>query len=87
MSTNVNLTNGESGDQPPRRDPIIVELGAYTSKQIRKLRKGRGKLYDAMNEVTSELERTGSISGTVQPVVLVVRERDQRDNVAYPGCW
>ena len=73
MSTNIILTDDQPGEPPSRPEPIIVELGDYSRKQIRKLRKGRGKLYDAMNEVLSELERTGSVSGTVQPVVLVVK--------------
>jgi hypothetical protein len=87
MSSNIIVTEEPSGDKSPRREPIIVELGEYTRKQIRKLRRGRGKLYDALNEVTSELERTGSVSGSVQPIVLVVRERPEWDATAWPGCW
>lgn len=57
------------------RDTIVVDLGSKTRKQVKKLRKGKGKLMDKVNECISELKSTGTITGTVQPVVIVVKEK------------
>jgi|HubBroStandDraft_4_1064222.scaffolds.fasta_scaffold935398_1 hypothetical protein len=84
MSTNIIMTDDQPHDQQGRTEPIIVELGDYSRKQIRKLRKGRGKLYDAMNEIISELYRTGSAG---KPIVLVVKEHPEWDETGWPACW
>ena len=62
------------------RDTIIVDLGSKRRKQIRQLRKGKGKLMDKVNECLTELKSGGSITGTVQPVVIVVKEKAEMFN-------
>jgi hypothetical protein len=62
------------------RDTIVVDLGSKRRKQIKQLRKGKGKLMDKVNECISELKSSGSISGTVQPVVIVVKEKARMPN-------
>lgn len=54
---------------------IIVELAKRrTPKQIKRLRKGRGKLVGDIDEVLTELQSAGTIKASSQPVVIVVRE-------------
>ncbi len=57
------------------RDPVVVDLGSKRRKQIKRLRRGQGPLMDQINEVLNELKTAGTLSGTVQPVIVVVRER------------
>jgi hypothetical protein len=60
--------------EPKNPDTIVVDLGSKTRKQIKRLRKGKGKLMDKVNECLSELKASGAISAAVQPVVIVVKE-------------
>lgn len=55
--------------------PIILDLGKKRRKQIKQLTQGSGKLMDEVNQSIEELRTTGKISGSVQPVIVVVRQR------------
>jgi len=56
------------------RDLIVVDLGTKDTKQIKRLRRGKGKLIDKVKQCLEELRTSGAITGTVQPVVIVVTE-------------
>jgi hypothetical protein len=58
------------------RDTIVVDLGSKSRKQVKQLRKGKGKLMDKVHECISELKASGTITGVVQPVVIVVKEKE-----------
>jgi hypothetical protein len=54
---------------------VIVELARRRSaEQVRRLRKGRGKLVSDIDEVVNELVESGTIKADTPPVVIVVRE-------------
>jgi Family of unknown function (DUF6200) len=59
------------------RDAVVVDLGTKRKKQISRLRRGQGPLMEEVNQVINELKTAGAITGTVQPVIVVVRERSQ----------
>lgn len=60
------------GDKPRL---VVVELAKRrTPDQVRRLRKGRGKLVDDIESVIEELVSSGTIDKGAQPVVIVVRE-------------
>lgn len=70
-------TNPKSQATPAPAKPklVIVELAKSRSvKQIKRLRKGKGKLVDDIDDVLTELTNAGTMSGNSQPIVLVVRE-------------
>jgi hypothetical protein len=55
---------------------VLVDLGRRQSpKQIRRLRKGRGKLVSRIDEIVEELTESGTVKANAQPVVIIVRER------------
>lgn len=58
--------------------PIILDLGQRSKKQIKRLRRGDGKLLDRIGIVVEELKSSGKISPSAQPIVLVVRERREK---------
>jgi hypothetical protein len=62
------------------RDTIVVDIGKKSKKQIRNLRKGKGKLMDQVNDVLNELKTSGAITGVAQPVVIVVQEKVTMDS-------
>ena len=54
---------------------VVVELAKRRSpEQVRRLRKGRGKLASDIDEVVNELVEAGTIKADTPPVVIVVRE-------------
>ena len=54
---------------------VVVELAKRRSpEQVRRLRKGRGKLVSDIDEVVNELVESGTIKADTPPVVIVVRE-------------
>ena len=63
----------ESHDKPQKL--VVVELAKRRSpEQIRRLRKGRGKLMTDIEEVVADLTQDGTIKADSQPVVVIVRE-------------
>ena len=63
----------ETPNEKPRL--VVVELAKRrTHDQVRRLRKGRGKLVTDIEKVLEELASSGTIDGAAQPVVIVVRE-------------
>jgi hypothetical protein len=54
---------------------IIVDLGEpQSSLQVRRLRKGKGKLFSNVERIISDLTEAGTLKSSSQPVVIVVRE-------------
>lgn len=55
--------------------PVIIDLGKHKRKQVKKLRRGEGKLLDDVNGAVAELRTAGTLGADVQPVIIVVREK------------
>ena len=54
---------------------VVVELAKRRSpEQVRRLRKGHGKLLTDIEEAVEELLKSGTVKAGAQPVVIVVRE-------------
>jgi hypothetical protein len=54
---------------------VIVDLGKpQSSKKIRRLREGTGKLMGRIETIVSELVEAGTIKANSQPVVIIVQE-------------
>ena len=58
--------------------PLIVDLGRKRRKDVKKLRKGGGKLLDKVTSTLQELKTAGTISSSAEPVVIIVREKSRR---------
>jgi hypothetical protein len=52
-----------------------VDLGKKRRKDVKRLRKGEGKLFDQVTSTLHELKAAGTISGNAEPVILVVRQK------------
>jgi hypothetical protein len=70
----------------PDGNPLIVDLGRKRRKLVKQLRQGRGKLLDDVSRCIQELKESGTISGSVQPVIVVVRVRP-RNSTALARLW
>ena len=61
---------------------VVVDIGKkYRRKHIRRLRKGRGKLMDKVEQLVSDLREHDSFGDNVKPVVIVVREKRRRSRL------
>jgi hypothetical protein len=55
---------------------VVVDLSRRQStRQVRRLRKGRGSLVTRIDEIVEELVESGTVKADAQPVVIVVREK------------
>lgn len=57
--------------------PVIIDIGKKKRSQVKKLRKGRGKLLDRVQDVLADMTTEGTITAS-QPVIVVVREKPKR---------
>jgi hypothetical protein len=54
---------------------VVVDLGEpQSSVAVRRLSKGKGKLFKHVDQIVKELAANGTIKSGAQPVVIVVRE-------------
>jgi hypothetical protein len=65
--------NGSATDSP-----IIIDMGKKKKKDIKRLRKGKGKLMSDVDNCIQELRDTGEITSSVRPVVVVVAQKQTR---------
>jgi hypothetical protein len=65
----------EPRDKSGSTEIVIVDLEkVQTSRDVRLLRKGRGKLTSRVQRIVKDLIDAGTVKSTAQPVVIVVRE-------------
>ncbi len=65
--------NGSATDSP-----IIIDIGKKKKKDIKRLRKGKGKLMSDVDNCIQELREAGEITSSVRPVVVVVTQKQTR---------
>jgi hypothetical protein len=58
--------------------PIIVDLGKYRRKDVKRLREGQGKLMGEIASCLEELKGAGKLADGVRPVVILVREKRRK---------
>jgi hypothetical protein len=65
--------------------PIMVDMGKQRPKEIKRLKRGEGKLWDEVIDVVEEVsaqlgdEANGK---TIVPVILVYRKKEKRSNLS-----
>jgi hypothetical protein len=78
MTTQPSVSEDRVQQKPKRQSNqplVVVELNkARNHAQVRRLRKGRGKLVTDIDEVLDELVESGTINADAHPVIIVVRE-------------
>jgi hypothetical protein len=83
VSNSVKAASDASGVDA--KGPIVIDLGKQRRKRTKDLRRGRGRLMDEVNLCLEELKTAGTISGSAQPVIVVVREKRRRRTGFLPG--
>jgi hypothetical protein len=59
-------------------DPILIDFGRKSRKNVKRLRDGEGKLMAEVQDTIDELKANGTISQNAQPVIIIVREKESR---------
>jgi hypothetical protein len=75
-------------DDTPKTDaraPIVVDLGKQRRKVIKQLRRGDGRLMDEVRNSLEQLRTAGTIPATVQPVIVIVKEKRRKRSGLFPG--
>jgi hypothetical protein len=79
---NVAETNVLTAKASGSAEPIVIDLGKKTRKQVRKLRRGKpSRLLDRVQEVLAEVAEANTIPNGAQTVVVVVREKPRKSKV------
>jgi Family of unknown function (DUF6200) len=73
MSTTVDVQ--ETHDVVPQDSVLLIDLGKHSRKQIKRLRRGQGKLLDEVQKCMQELRTAGTLAESAVPVVVLVREK------------
>ena len=78
------LVEGEAKNQSDATKgvaPVIVDLGSAKKSQIKELAKGQGKLTQRVLDVIEELKSDGTLNGSAQPVIVIVKKKVGRKNL------
>lgn len=69
-------TTQRGSDKAGTSQLLVVDFGKRQSpKQVKRLRKGRGKLVGRIDQIVADLVEAGTVKSGAQPIVIVVRER------------
>ncbi len=78
MATTASTTEQKESreqDKASKASIVVVDLDEPQSAlRVRRLRKGRGKLYNHVQRIVRDLAEDGTVKATAQPIVIVVRE-------------
>jgi hypothetical protein len=72
----------KSPETPSPMAPVVIDLGRKRKKRVKQLREGRGKIMDQVSSIVSELRANGTIGASAQPLIIVVREK--QDPMRWP---
>lgn len=73
MSTTQTKSSTTAAKEAP--PPVVIDLGKYKRKRVRRLRKGKGRLMDRALDAVDDLRDAGQIAEDAQPVIVVVRQK------------
>jgi hypothetical protein len=75
MATAGTSTSEGSQERALKNQIVVVDIEQLQSSlQVKRLRKGHGKLMNHVERIVNDLIEAGTVKSTAQPVVIVVRE-------------
>ena len=70
--------SADTGNEEEDPSLVVLDIGKRKKKQIKRLRKGRGKLLRRIDEAVEELKADGLVQADAQTVVVVVEAKERR---------
>lgn len=62
---------------------VVIDLGKKSKKQVKRLRKGTGRLMDRVADTVDQLRADGEVKADAQIVVVVVKQDDDRKGMFW----
>ncbi|MBV8047312.1 MAG: hypothetical protein JO171_09175 [Paludibacterium sp.] len=85
MATETQATTHASTGDGCGPNPVVIKLGKKKRKDIRKLSKGKGRLFAKVVETHAHLRTEGAADG---PVFVVVKQKKRRGGkLMFNGPW
>ena len=78
MSTVDTPTKPATSAAAPGKPIVVVDLGRRSKKQVKRLRKGEGRLMGRVEQTVDQLKGEKEIDPNSEVVVFVVRQKDKR---------
>ena len=75
------MSAAEKGAEASNRI-VVVDLGKKKSKQVKRLRKGGGRLMDRVHSLVGEMQAGGEIGGATNTIVVVIEKKKKKS-----GYW
>lgn len=76
MTTRTAATDNATA--PDTDSLMLIDLGSKKRKDVKRLRKGRGRLMGRVVDTVEELKASGEIEADSQVVVVVVKEKRKK---------
>ncbi len=70
----------ENGTNSAENNVILLDLGSKSRKNVKRLRKGRGKLMRRVMDTITDLKAEEEIAENAQVVVVVVKQRPRKND-------
>jgi hypothetical protein len=75
MAAAAATTTETTQDKSSKTAMVIVELDEpQSSVAVKRLRKGKGKLFNNVDQIVKDLIEDGTVKANAQPVVIIVQE-------------
>ena len=70
----------EADQKEQKAEPrtLVIDLGKKKRKRVKKLRKGRGRLMDRINDFVSDMKESGELNANADTMVVVVRQKRRK---------
>ncbi|MBV8305413.1 MAG: hypothetical protein JOZ04_14475 [Acidimicrobiia bacterium] len=82
MSTVETATKAPAAKATGSEKPIVVvDLGRRSRKQVKRLRRGEGRLMERVDQTIDQLRAEKEIDPNSEVVVFVVKEKDRRKGI------
>ena len=67
----------------PQGAITVVDLGRRSKKQIKRLRKGEGRLLNRVEQTVDQLKAENEIDAKSEVVVVVVKQKDKKKRLFF----
>jgi hypothetical protein len=64
-------------DEAPDETTFVLDLGKKSRKSVKKLRKGRGKLMDRVQDTIEQLRADSELGASADVVIVIVKQKSR----------
>ena len=83
IKSTVNKESAAAAAESPA--PLMIDLGKHKRKQVKRLLRGEGRLYEKVQDAVDELREVGKMRADAQLVYVSVKNKRRRKNISKCG--